>query len=116
MRVDANWQTPEVERPPGRPPMDRHGQIASQLQASKYDPATLQAGASTAFTPGSGRRLGPGVARRSCQFAGNVRPTEDRTDRARRQGRHRCGQDHEVERAGPVLDVEEVEVAVGLER
>jgi len=29
-----------VERPPGTEPTIRHGQMASQLHASKYDPCT----------------------------------------------------------------------------
>src|SRR6185312_2618402 len=36
----APKHSPKLEGPPGRPPTLRHGQIASQLHASKYDPRT----------------------------------------------------------------------------
>src|SRR6516164_3921381 len=39
---NAPKHTPYVEGPPGRPPTLRHGQIASQLHPSKYEPATRQ--------------------------------------------------------------------------
>ncbi len=32
---DTNWQMPKVDRPPARSPTLRHGQMASQLHASK---------------------------------------------------------------------------------
>ena len=35
-------QTPYVERPPGTPPIMRHGQIASQLHDSRYVPSIRQ--------------------------------------------------------------------------
>src|SRR6266540_550135 len=38
----APKHSPYVEVPPGRPPIDRHGQMASQLQDSKYEPRTSQ--------------------------------------------------------------------------
>src|SRR5438132_14359963 len=36
----AKSHTPNVDRPPSRPPICRHGQIGRQLQASKYVPDT----------------------------------------------------------------------------
>src|SRR5439155_17950458 len=43
VQPSAKSQMPYVERPPFRPPIDRHGQIASHEHASKYGPATAQA-------------------------------------------------------------------------
>src|SRR6516164_9652352 len=40
----APRQSPCVERPPAAPPMRRHGQIASQLHDSKYEPRICQSG------------------------------------------------------------------------
>src|SRR5215211_539788 len=34
--------SPYVEAPPGRPPIERHGQITSQLHDSKSEPRTSQ--------------------------------------------------------------------------
>src|SRR5215216_1071319 len=38
----APKHAPYVEAPPGRPPIERHGQMASQLHDSKYEPRTPQ--------------------------------------------------------------------------
>ena len=40
-------QIPWVERPPGTPAIVRHGQIASQLHDSKYEPRTCQSASPT---------------------------------------------------------------------
>jgi hypothetical protein len=38
----APKHSPKLEDPPGRPPTLRHGQIASQLHPSKYEPRIRQ--------------------------------------------------------------------------
>src|SRR5438552_9546215 len=38
----APKHSPKLEGPPGRPPTLRHGQMASQLHPSKYEPRTRQ--------------------------------------------------------------------------
>src|SRR5262249_13875597 len=40
----AKSHTPNVERPPSRAPIRRHGQMGRQLHASKYVPSTDHAG------------------------------------------------------------------------
>ena len=42
-------QMPCVERPPAVPPIRRHGQIASQLHDSRYDPVSCH----DAYTSGT---------------------------------------------------------------
>jgi hypothetical protein len=50
----APKHSPKLEGPPGRPPTLRHGQMASQLHPSKYEPRTRQSanglGPDTAIT------------------------------------------------------------------
>src|SRR6476660_8615835 len=93
----APKQMPCVERPPLTPSTMRHGQIASQLQLSKYDPPTEyvtaptltpDAPAQVPWTGGPARRFQPENSR---LVRGSVRGADPGTDHGLARDRHRQG-------------------------